>query len=260
MAMKEKLTWKNPDFVSNLAEKLSVNLFLKFFDKLGIAPNKITVINFFTNNLLAVYFFSRGTYLYNLVGLFFCGLSVIADYMDGAIARKRGIESKLGGWLDPTVDFIWQNMLLCGIIYGVFISKDKNLLWLGIGLFALICVIVANHMSYLYAKTFDLDPYRISPDFVKSIKVNRSTKTLDRLCMNIITPTNFLFVLLFTLRYFIVVGAIFNIMHIALLMIMIFFLIKAAVLLFIYSLFLQYDKQKTTGLELIKVLHKRYNG
>lgn len=251
---------KDPDFVQNWARQISLRLFLGFFDKIGISPNKITVINFFTNNLAAVYFFSRGNYIGNLIGLFFCLSSAALDYIDGAIARKRGIKSKLGGWLDATLDFIWQNLLLCAIVYGVFISKEQNILWLIVGFFAIIGVVVSSHMGSEYNRTFGLNLYTDSLGFINR-KENKGATFTDKLFVNIITPTNFLFILLFTIRYFIAIGALFNIMNIVLCAIMIFSITKAVVLFYIYILFFQYrDGKKVRHLELIKILDTYYHG
>jgi phosphatidylglycerophosphate synthase len=195
-----------------------------------------------------------------LIGLFFCLSSAVLDYIDGTIARKRGIKSKLGGWLDATLDLIWQNLLLCAIVYGVFISKEQNILWLIVGFFAIIGVVVSNHMGSEYNRTFGLDLYADSLSLIRNSKENKGATFTDKLFVNIITPTNFLFILFFTIRYFIVIGALFNIMNIVLCAITIFSITKAIVLFYIYILFFQYrDGKKVGHLALIKVFDTYYH-
>jgi len=249
---------EQPDFIGNFAYKLSIKGFFNLFDRLGLTPNQISCINFFVNNLLAVFFFSRGTYLGNLLGLFFCALSAIFDYIDGAIAQTKQMQTKLGSWLDPMLDFMWQNMLVCSIIYGIISAKGVTF-WLPVGLLTIVGVVISNHMGCQFNKSFGLDAFRKgSPDFTRSIETNK-LHLIEIIAINIIIPTKFIFILLFTLRYFIILGAIFNIMPLALFLIMIFSLIKAIVSVTIYALFLCYQDNKILSLRLFRILEAYYH-
>ncbi len=249
---------EQPDFICNFIYNLSIKGFLNLFDKLGVTPNQISLINFFVNNLLAVFFFSRGTYLGNLLGLFFCGLSAIFDYIDGAIAQTKQMQTKLGGWLDPMLDFVWQNMLICAIIYGVILTKGVTF-WLPVGLLTIVGVVISNRMGYQFIKSFGLDAfYKGAPDFVKFLEANK-LHLIEIIVINIIIPTKFIFILFFTLRYLIVLGAVFNIMPLALFLIMIFSLIKAVVSVTIYAFFLRYRDKGIFCPRLVGILEAYYN-
>jgi len=249
---------EQPDFICNFIYNLSMRGFLDFFDKLGLTPNQISLINFFINNLLAVFFFSRGTYLGNILGLVFCGLSAIFDYIDGAIAQTKQMQTKLGGWLDPMLDFIWQNMLICAIIYGIISTRGVTF-WLPVGLLTIIGVVISNQMGNQFIKSFGLDAfYKGAPDFTTVVETNK-LNLIETLIVHIIIPTKFIFILLFTLRYFIVLGAVFNIMPLALFLIMIFSLIKAVVSVTVYALFLRYQDNKILSLRLFNILGTYYS-
>lgn len=82
----------------------------------NISPNQITVGNFFLNNLPAIWCFATKHYY---LALYFCLVSVMLDYVDGELAREKGGETKLGTWLDISLDWLWYLMLLGGIAYGI---------------------------------------------------------------------------------------------------------------------------------------------
>lgn len=244
-------------FLNLLNGKVAVGIFGPIFSRLPFSPNQITVFNFLTNDLLSVYFFSRGTYQGNLMGLFFCGLGAIADKLDGFIARKRGLSSKLGGWLDAILDFVWQNTLVGAIVFGVFTSKNNSPLWLAIGLLAFVFLAVQNRLRSLYRDNFDLGFHSNVAGFRERIRLDENTTILGKLCLQILAPTNFLSLFLFTIRYFIVLGALVNKMDATLVMIAASCFVRAVTLFYVYALFLA-DEKKESKRPIIKALQSRY--
>ncbi len=243
-------------FLNSFNGKLAIGIFGPIFSRLPFSPNQITVFNFLINDLLSVYFFSRGTYRDNLIGLFFCGLGAIADKMDGFIARKRGLTSELGGWLDAILDLVWQNLLVGAIVFGVFTSKNNSPLWLAIGLFAIVSLAMSNRLRSLYRDKFDLGFHSDVAGFRKRISSDEDTTILGKISLQILTPTNFFFLFLFTIRYFIVLGALINRMNVALLMIVASCFFRAVILFYVYALFLA-DEKKESRRPIIKTLHLR---
>ena len=60
----DKLVWK----VANWATKFAIRPLIF----LGITPNQLTVWSFLFFIPVAAYFFSKGEYIYNILGLIFC--------------------------------------------------------------------------------------------------------------------------------------------------------------------------------------------
>ncbi|MBD3227269.1 MAG: hypothetical protein GF329_03695 [Candidatus Lokiarchaeota archaeon] len=102
-----------------------------FAKKIGLTPNKVTIIGF-CFSILALVLLLLGQYLpiyLNMASyveyfqsnmLFFAGLSVILsgvfDALDGVIARERGMVSKFGAFFDSVLDRYSDSLVLLGII------------------------------------------------------------------------------------------------------------------------------------------------
>ena len=245
------------DYFLKLNGVWAIKVFGPIFERLPFTPNQITVFDFFTNGLLSSYFFSRGTYRDNLIGLFFCGLSAVSDRIDGFIARKRGLSSKLGGWLDSTLDLVWQNILVSAIVFGVFTSKGNNPLWLAVGLFAIVSMALSNTFRNLHRDNFGLGFHGDVAGFRKKIRSSKEAGFLDKLFLQIIAPTNFFFIFIFTIRYFIILGALFNRMDAVLVATAASCFVRAVTLFYVYALFLA-DEKKESNRVIIKTLHSLY--
>ena len=117
--------------------KISVKLFYKGFDKMGIKPNQLTVLNFLTNSLTAVVFFARGL---PRLGLLFCIMGGMIDYIDGTLARKKfGGNTEKGRWLDTSLDWLYYLLLIGGISYGV-----NNM---SIGIICIVATVFSNYID-----------------------------------------------------------------------------------------------------------------
>ncbi len=97
-------------------EKLTDTLFEKAIPPLarfGFTPNMLTLIGFFLN-IGAAFLFARGKF-------FLAGLIVLFanafDVLDGQLARRSGMVSAFGGFLDSVVDRYSDMMLLLGLIF-----------------------------------------------------------------------------------------------------------------------------------------------
>ncbi len=90
-----------------------LDLIAGFLLKLGITANFITLLGL-VGNVVAAIFIARGQLLAGgLVAAFVAPL----DAVDGALARKTGITSKFGAFLDSVVDRYDEMILLAGVIY-----------------------------------------------------------------------------------------------------------------------------------------------
>jgi len=101
-----------PHDKDGLLRKLSVKLLFKPFYRSGLSANQITVLSFCTLGLGSVTLFFLGE---EVLGLLVSFLMAMMDYIDGEIARARGASSKLGEYLDTSLDWLYL-MLLLGAI------------------------------------------------------------------------------------------------------------------------------------------------
>jgi phosphatidylglycerophosphate synthase len=116
----------------------------KFFIKLGLSPNKVSIINLILSFFIfyAVIIAGRGQTLdlyteQPLYGFwfFFIALLVlftgIVDGIDGAIARLLDIKSKSGGWFDNVIDRVSDTLILvCFVPTSFLILSGLDLRWL----------------------------------------------------------------------------------------------------------------------------------
>jgi len=105
-----------------------------------ITPNGLTYTNFILG-ILAALLFSRGEYVYFILGGVSIQLSAIVDCADGMLARAKDMCSDYGALLDLFLDRITDFFLVVGIAIGVYSATlDVNLLIIGLlaaGLLAL---------------------------------------------------------------------------------------------------------------------------
>lgn len=248
---------KSADFIYLFAEKIAYRFFADFFYKLPFSANQLSIINFFINNLGAVVFFSLGRYWANLVGVFFLVSSAIFDWMDGAVARKKGLASEGGGFLDSTLDYIWQNLLVAAIIFGVFTSKGGDLFWLVIGLLAFVSLVMNNHLGAIYGDNFGFGFRGDYDELIKKIDSSKKTGIFDRLALEMLTYRKFPFIFLFTIRYPLLLGALLNRLDIFLIFLLLTSLFKAVFLIYLYYLFLEACRRKKNPV-ITEVLIERY--
>ncbi len=244
------------DFIYNITEALSYRLFGKLFVWLPLTPNQITFFGFLLNGLPAVYFFSLGTHLGYLVGVLFCITYAVFDWMDGFVAKSKGLSSHAGGFLDPMLDYVWQHSLVAGLALGVYNSKGQSYLWLVLGFFTLVSLVVANHVGVIFRDKFDFKFRSNLGDFRNEITKNKKRDIFDLLVMQIQAPTSFIFNFLFTIRYPLFFGALFNLMDIVLLLILFTQFTRALSLSITYALYL--DREATgTKRAVIRALEPR---
>ncbi len=97
-----------------------------------ITPNGLTYTNFFLG-ILAAFFFSRGEYVYFVLGGISIQLSAIVDCADGMLARAKDMCSDYGALLDLFLDRITDFCLVAGMALGLYAATTNvNLLVIGL--------------------------------------------------------------------------------------------------------------------------------
>lgn len=106
-------------------------------------PNKITLSRIFMIPVFVALFFLRGVLPYNyLIAAIVFAVAACTDFIDGHIARSRGLVTSLGKFLDPIADKVLVStaMLLLLTLERTFFISDG----LYIAMAVCVCVIMAR--------------------------------------------------------------------------------------------------------------------
>lgn len=247
---------KSADFAYLFTEKIAHKYFDKLFLKSPLTSKQITLVNFFVFDLAAVVFLTIGKYWANLLALAFIIAAVIWDWMDGMVAREKKQSSKGPAFLDPALDFIWQHLIVAGIAIGVFRSSGGNFLWVVVGYLALVALVSANYFIEIFDKKFGFGFRGDYDEFIKEVEQNKKAGFIDKFILEILTLRKFIFIFIFTIRYTLLLGVIFNRLEIFLLFVLISYLIRTISLFYVYYSYLE-SKEKKEGPVIIKALINR---
>jgi CDP-diacylglycerol--glycerol-3-phosphate 3-phosphatidyltransferase len=95
----------------------------RFFLRIGLTPNSVTVIGALSVVISALYLFPRGQFF---IATIIITLFMLSDLFDGAMARisAQGA-SKWGGFLDSTVDRVSDSAIIFGVCIYLIDKKDQ---------------------------------------------------------------------------------------------------------------------------------------
>lgn len=248
---------KSADFAYNITEKIAYKFFAPIFYKFPFTPNQITFINFLTFNMGATVLFALGKYWANLVSIGLITVSTVLDWMDGAVARKRDLKSKAGAFLDHGLDSIWQIILVAGIVFGVYLSSEKNVYWLMLGFLSLLSLVFNSSMGQLFENEFGFGFYGDYEEIFKKMDSSKKTSLFDKLCLEMLTYRKFPYIFLFTIRYPLLLGAIFNRLDWFLVLLLATCFVRGASLFYLYFIYLKSEKIKVNSV-MVEALIDRY--
>jgi CDP-diacylglycerol---glycerol-3-phosphate 3-phosphatidyltransferase len=122
----------------------------KFFLRLGVSPDAITLVGTVGVVAGALIFFPRGQLL---VGVLVITAFVFSDLLDGTMARMSGTSSKWGAFLDSTLDRLGDAAIFGGLaMYYVGPGDSDRLAGL-----AIYCLVMGSVTSYARARAESLD-------------------------------------------------------------------------------------------------------
>ena len=111
----------------------------------GFTPDSITILGTAGSVLGALTLFPIGQLFAGAVVVWFF---VLADMLDGAMARERGGGTRFGAVLDATCDRIGDGAVFCGLLWwAVFGLKSASLI-----VATLICLVTSQVISYIKAR------------------------------------------------------------------------------------------------------------
>ncbi|MDR3660138.1 MAG: CDP-alcohol phosphatidyltransferase family protein [Mycobacterium sp.] len=113
--------------------------------RIGLTPDSVTVIGTAASVAGAVTLFPTGHLWYGALVVWFF---VLADMLDGAMARERGYGTRFGAVLDATCDRIGDGAVFCGLLWWIAFGLHDRLLVVA----TLICLVTSQVISYIKAR------------------------------------------------------------------------------------------------------------
>ncbi|GAA4183726.1 CDP-alcohol phosphatidyltransferase family protein [Streptosporangium oxazolinicum] len=110
----------------------------------GIGPNAVTAAGTLGTVAAALFFYPRGQLFIGTVVITFF---VLADLLDGVMARMTGPGSTWGAFLDSTLDRVGDAGIFSGLVFWFVVSGQRVLA--GVALF---CLVAGAVVSYVKAR------------------------------------------------------------------------------------------------------------
>jgi CDP-diacylglycerol---glycerol-3-phosphate 3-phosphatidyltransferase len=111
----------------------------------GLTPDSITIIGTAGTVLAALTLFPIG---HTLAGALAVAFFVLADMLDGAMARERGYGTRFGGVLDATCDRLADGAIFCGLLWWAAFGLRSTSLVVA----TMICLVSSQVISYVKAR------------------------------------------------------------------------------------------------------------
>lgn len=203
----------------------------------GITSNQVTVANHILTLTVGCFFLSRGTHIGFILGLVICLINGFLDYLDGDLARSTNKQGKLGIWLDSGFDVIVQNAVMGAIAIGCY-KTGLSALWI---VMFFIANAANNFVSFNYNSTFGFDSDKGSELF--RTLMDKKPNSLNIFLKSIIDPTSsYPALVLLTFRYWVALGAVFNLMPLCFICMAIIGNIKWVIMYLVYAMHLAEHK------------------
>ncbi|BBY16417.1 phosphatidylinositol phosphate synthase [Mycolicibacterium litorale] len=113
--------------------------------RVGFTPDSITILGTAGTVLAALTLFPIGQLWW---GAFAVAVFVLADMLDGAMARERGGGTRFGAVLDAACDRIADGAIFAGLLWWAAFGMDSPALVVA----TLICLITSQVISYIKAR------------------------------------------------------------------------------------------------------------
>lgn len=171
---------------------------------LGFIPNQVTLFGFVFFMVPAVFFFTKGSYFLNIVGLLLVSICEYFDNIDGMLARRIGKSSEAGSWLDKKLDLIGAEAIIIGIAVAV-IRLNQSLFWLIISVLA-----IFGRINFLVLLPDYNQAVFSNRKFLEKFKKDHKITVVDKLVKEIVVLESFFFRFFFTCRYLLILAVFFN--------------------------------------------------
>lgn len=119
-----------------------------------VTPNQLTIVSFLIT-LLSAWCFYKGMPIYLIAGALLFELAYAIDCVDGGLARLKGMESKLGAYMDDMTAYWGIFLVILGLAYGQF-SLTGNTTYLLLG-FTYIFIHLLAWLEYFVLQKSGID-------------------------------------------------------------------------------------------------------
>ncbi|MGI9163844.1 MAG: phosphatidylinositol phosphate synthase [Mycobacterium sp.] len=113
--------------------------------RIGLTPDSVTIIGTAGSVLAALTLFPIGQLWWGAFAVF---VFVLADMLDGAMARERGGGTRFGAVLDATCDRISDGAVFCGLLWWAAFGMGSA----SLAVATLICLVTSQVISYIKAR------------------------------------------------------------------------------------------------------------
>lgn len=113
--------------------------------RVGLTPDRVTIIGTAGSVLAALTLFPVGQLWWGAVAVWFF---VLADMLDGAMARQRGGGTRFGAVLDAACDRISDGAVFCGLLWWAAFGLGSTSLVVA----TMICLVTSQVISYIKAR------------------------------------------------------------------------------------------------------------
>lgn len=174
-------------------------LAVDIFSKTSVTPTNITILSFILA-LAASILFSFGEYVFLIFGSFLVFISKVLDSTDGQLARYKGIESKIGNYLDKMLDAVKEFILVISLCIGHYRVNAELDIWI-LGFTAFFVMIMGHYNARLFNLIFPIPIRSAGKIPIKKTLSNRILKNLKKipLLLNFGFGEKLLYISLFTL-------------------------------------------------------------
>lgn len=119
------------DKIKKIGRRIFVEPAVRLLMRMNVHPMVITMLSLVLA-IISFVFYWRGLFLIGALFLILCGLF---DTFDGEIARQTNRVTKLGGFLDSTIDRINEFIIYFGLFCYYYNHAPYALLWVFLALF-----------------------------------------------------------------------------------------------------------------------------
>lgn len=243
------------DLVASRVHDIGEFVSNKIFLNLPFTPTQLSLSSFFSM-VIAAFLFSFGQFKFNLLALFFIAIGSQFDYADGVVARARKQANRFGGWFDPFLDLVGQHIIFIGISFGVMRNFQFNPLVVLLCFLGFWSLALNNVIGLEFNKIFKFDSYVGNQDFTSKFFALKKVTFLERFIFNTVAPHSFFYFIIYTLRYFLLAGIIFNMMFYSVILIAFFGLFRALIMILTYVLYLQ-ENTKNRVIKILSEIEKK---
>jgi len=179
---------------------------VRLLAKTPVTPVHIGVFSFLLFVPPTAYLLFVGGHLNNIIALCILILHSFLDLMDGELARQKKMSSRLGIWLEESLDPLTQTVVILSISLHILTNVEGPIKYL-----VFMCLFgqsFANMLGTILATRYKIDPLTGNKNF--NDFVGDSKHYGDFLLKNILVPSYPVFVVLLTMRFYLIVGILVN--------------------------------------------------